>query len=267
MENIDKIDEEVKQLKILRNFIKGYTFAQSKNYQYAIDEYMDGLKNENSELIRIHLAAVYADISRVSNKKEYIDYAIDCLKEECDKSEDDKIKAEYNYTKACIYGMKAKMISSEDIENKNTFLNKSIDYFKKAIREDKMQGRFYANMALSNYYLGNEDDMIKNLQQAKQLYDISIDKKEEDVFSVFQEDLTDRKFSSNKITYEKWKKYRKEVGVKEESEAEFKKRINDDGDLNEIKDEINNLKRQVKKLSQTLLIIQRAGRSVASGKR
>lgn len=221
LDKIDSITKDVESLNVIKQFIKGHNYQTSGKIEYAIEEYEEGLKYENSGILRIQLSGLYSDLYIETENSDFIEKALSYLEEEC-KECDKKLLSEYYNNKGCIYGLKGKMLkyNNENVEKVNNILNESIKWVEKAIELQPQDYGYYKNAALSYYYLEDEKNLIEYLKNAKAWANVNkmISPEKKDIFNVFQpDDLVN-------MTLEKWNKYRIEVGEKKESKEKFEQR-------------------------------------------
>lgn len=244
LNKIDSLSKDVEVLNGMKHFISGLTYYNHEKHRYAIEEFEEGLKYENSVINQIQLASMYADLYTMDkeNNKEMISEALSYL-QNINGEVDEKNMAEFFHTKGCLYGIKALSICENDdlivrnrfqekikaLFNKNSTENKnkielyeqSIKYFKKAIKLRNDQYEYYTNIALTFHYLGKDEDTISYLKLAKSVveFDAIYRHLKIDIFDIFSND------DLLKMGINKFNKYRYQVVGKKDNGKEFEERL------------------------------------------
>lgn len=228
---IEDCKEQTDELKAMQYLLLGKVYEMSENknrIKYAIEEYKKAKGLPNSKIIATQLIDVYSDLFEKTKDGKFLELCIDCIEEEekKEKKEENKpILIEWYFTMGCLYGVIAKNLSKIEYDlDKDELLKKSKNSFIRAIHMGDKNYQFYTNLAVTSYYLKDEENVIKYLKKAKKCVDEDelLGNQKIDIFKVF--DINDMK----KIGYEDWVKYKKQVGIEDgdiETNVKFEQKI------------------------------------------
>ncbi len=231
---IEDCKKQTDELKAMQYLLLGKLYEMSGNknrIKYAIEEYKKAKGLPNSQIITTQLIDIYSDLFEKTKDGKFLELCIDCIEEEekKEKKEENKpILIEWYFTMGCLYGVIAKNLSKIEYDlDKDELLKKSKNSFIKVIHMEDKNYQFYTNLALTSYYLKDKENVIKYLKKAKKCVDEDelLGNQKIDIFKVF--DINDME----KIGYEDWVKYKKQVGIEEadiETKDKFEQKIEDE---------------------------------------